>query len=93
MDTFVCEACHKTCEVSDPRYVVKIEVFHAAGDLTIDVEELLKTDYRAKIRDLLKEMERSDPEELQDDVYRRFTYTLCRDCQRLYLSDPLRGLR
>ena len=93
MPSFVCDICRRVYTEEDPKYRVRIEVFHAADELSIDEEELSKTDYSKKLQELLEEMKGRDPEELMDDVYRKFTYTLCRSCQRLYISDPLGGLR
>jgi hypothetical protein len=89
MGSFVCDICHKVYDENDPKYIVKIEVFHAADTLSIEEEELFKTDFSEKIRELMEEMKNCDPEELMNDIYRRFSYTICRTCQRFYISDPM----
>jgi hypothetical protein len=34
-------------------------------------------------------LQRTDPDQAEDQVYRRFRFDLCADCQRRYLARPL----
>jgi hypothetical protein len=90
MDGISCDGCGAGLLLeSEVRYLVKIEVFAAYDPLEITREDLAR-DQEAEMARLLKTMERSDPQALQDQVYRKFQFDLCPPCQRRYLEDPLR---
>ena len=85
-----CDLCGKTLLLDeDTRYTVKIEVFAAYDPLELTADDL-KEDRRKELRELVERMKKMDPEEVQDGVYRRFEFQLCRACQRTYIKDPLR---
>ncbi len=89
MDGLVCDRCGETLLLdSDVRYRVKIEVFAAYDPLEISKNDL-QQNIEGKMEKLIRQMEKMDPEELQDQVHRSFEYDLCPDCQRDFLRDPL----
>jgi hypothetical protein len=65
-----------------------VEVFAAADHLTI-TEEDLKRDHTAEIARLVDQLDRMDPDTVEDQVYRAFRFDLCRDCHRAYVRDPI----
>ena len=89
MADFCCDMCGKPLLVdSDVRYVARIEVFAAYDPMELTVDDL-KVDHRDEIRDLVKRLADRDPQQSQDEVYRKFTFDLCPACQREYLKHPL----
>ena len=90
MAGFCCDLCGKPLLVdSNVRYVVKIEVFAAYDPMELTIEDL-KRDRLKEIRELVRRMSEMDPRELEDQVYKSFTFDLCPECQKKYLKDPLR---
>jgi len=67
---------------------VKVEVFAVADPLTI-TEEDLKRDHRAEIARLLDQLEKMDPDEIEDQVYRSFRFDLCPQCHKAYIRNPI----
>ncbi len=70
------------------RYIVRVEVFAAESPIEFAEQDLAR-DHRAEIRDLIDELSRANPDDIEDQTYRRFRFDLCADCQRGYLKDPL----
>ena len=90
MAGFCCDLCGKPLLVdSDVRYVVKIEVFAAYDPMELTVEDL-KRDRLKEIRELVRRLSEMEPQELEDQVYKSFTFDMCPECQKTYLKDPLR---
>lgn len=73
------------------RYIVRIEAFAAAEGLAIS-EEQLKRDHRAQIQQIIGQLEKADPDQVEDQVYRSFRFDLCPDCHQRYLRQPPAGL-
>lgn len=89
MAGFCCDTCGKPLLVdSDVRYLVKIEVFAAYDPMEL-TEEDIRRDHMAEIRKLAEKLSSMDPAQLEDQVYKSFTFDLCPECQREYLKDPL----
>lgn len=93
MHGLTCDLCDGNLLVdSDVRYRLRIDVFAAYDPLEIAPGDLQR-DLGKEMADLLERMKTMDPEELQDQVFKRFEYDLCPVCQKKYLVDPLRGHR
>ena len=88
MITHICDRCGKPIEKDELRYIAKIEVFAAADPLAITVEDLF-TDHRPEIDRLLSACEKLSEEELMRDVHVQYQFDLCRECQKIYVRDPL----
>ena len=89
MKGLVCDRCDATLLLdSDVRYLVRIDVYAAYDPLEITRDDL-ERDFEAEMRDLIASMEARDPQELQDEVHRRFEFDLCPACQKRFLRDPL----
>ena len=65
--------------------MVEILVYAAYDPLEITREDLAG-DLRAQMSRLIKELEKRDPEELEDEVARHFRFNLCPACQKQYLQ-------
>jgi hypothetical protein len=89
MDHLTCDLCGRPLLVGESvRYQVRIQVFAAYDPLELTPEDLAR-DHQAEIRALLQQLERLDPQEAEDSVYREFHFDLCMACQRHYLRHPL----
>ena len=73
-------------------YIVRIEAFAAAGKLEF-TEQDLRRDHQAEITEVLAQLARSPPDEIEDQVYRSLRYDLCPACHHRFLAGPLAGLR
>ena len=81
--------CQKPLADDDgSRFIVKIEVYAAAGQLTFTRDQI-ERDSSREMRDLIDAMNRADPNDIEDQTYRRFQLDLCATCQRKYIADPL----
>ncbi|HUT32637.1 MAG TPA: hypothetical protein VNE39_04080 [Planctomycetota bacterium] len=91
MDHFCCDLCGKPLLAGEPvRYQVRIQVYAAYDPLEITPADLSR-DHRDEIRALLERLAASDPQEVEDSVYKEFHFDLCMGCQRRYLRSPLPG--
>ena len=86
---FTCDMCGKPLLTDeDVRYVVKIEVYAAYDPMEVTEDEL-DEDHLSDMNELVEQMEGSETEELEDQVYKNFRFDLCPACQQRYLRDPL----
>ena len=89
MHGLICDRCSANLLVdSDVRYLVKIEVYAAYDPLELSAGDMAR-DVQGEMAALLESMKTMDPKELEDQVYRQFTFDLCPQCQKAFLSDPL----
>lgn len=89
MSGFVCDRCGKPLLVEeDVRYVLKLEVMAAYDPMELTSEDLA-VDRREEIADLIAQLRKLDPQELEDSVYKKLTFDLCPVCRRQWLKDPL----
>ena len=71
------------------RYRVKIDVRAAYDEIEIGLADLVKN-HRAEMIKLIEQMRNKDPKEIEETVYKGFSFDLCPACQRAYLLNPLR---
>ena len=87
--TIFCKICGRRVSPNRGHYIVRIEVF-ASDDppdkLVYDNEE---HDFKKAVDKILAEISETDPQEIEDSVYKFFKFDLCRSCQREYLRNPL----
>ena len=84
-----CDMCGREIKRDAIHYEIKIEVQAAYDTLEINLDDLLR-DHSDEIRALIEEVEHTDPQALQDDVFKTFHFQLCRGCQQRYIKAPLR---
>lgn len=82
-----CDMCGRSLDKCTMDYRVVIEVI--SGDMRRDIGEDVEGDVRDEIERLIMEAERKSEAELMDSVYRRMRFTICPDCQKQYIRDPL----
>ena len=70
-------------------YVVRIDVFADPELPHMTAEQIEAADLDSALAELMEQMKHMSPQEIQDQVHRRFEYRLCPACQRRYLGNPL----
>lgn len=88
MIRYICDMCGKEIKPHTLRYRINIDVI-AAYDTLIVTKENLKRDFRQEIKRLLERMKDMDAERLIDDIWKNFSFDLCRKCRGIYLKSPL----
>lgn len=90
MSPLACDRCGRSLLVhEDVRYEVEIVVKAGYDVMELNLDEVRETDYSAELERLKAAIERKTAEELEEEVYKRFTFDLCLRCQREYVKDPL----
>lgn len=93
MIRYRCDGCGRELPRSgDGHFIVRVEVFAAAGRLEIPDEDQ-RRDHAADIREIVAHTESMSVDEIEDGVYRSFRFDLCPACQRRYLRDPIAPAR
>ncbi len=87
-DRVICDICGDTV-APHAHYVVRIDVYADPSVPPVFSDDLEEDDPANKLGDLIKQMEAMSPDDLQDQVHRRFEYRLCPPCQRQFLANPL----
>ena len=89
MSHCICELCGQELhEEGGLRYAVRIEVQATHDPLNLSEDDLSK-DLRAEIAKVLQQLDNVSLAEAQNQVYRRFEFDLCPECQRGFVRDPL----
>ena len=86
---FICDRCGKGLLIGeDVRYEVTIEIKSAYDPLEITRDDLEK-DSQEEILRLLNLMKNKNRQELEDEVYKKFNFDICLQCQKEMIQDPL----
>lgn len=72
-----CFRCGKDLPPGSLTYVTQIRIFAGFDGLLLEPEEGVDR----QLRKLLKQVEQSDPEELEKEVYQEFHLILCKSCR------------
>jgi translation initiation factor IF-2 len=83
-----CELCGRLIP-PHAHYIVKIEVLADPSAPEMSSEELEETDWQRAMEALVEEMKQFTAEELEEQVYKRFEFQICRPCQIRFLANPL----
>ncbi len=87
MIRYECDRCGERLGANDPkRFIVKLEVYAAAGHLEFTESDL---DATSKLNEVIEELAVADPDELEDQTYRHFRFDVCDACRKIILSNPL----
>jgi hypothetical protein len=84
----LCDICNRPI-LAGAQYIVRIDVFADPSIPDMSTDDLEESDSEKTMAKLMHEMEQLSADELQDQVHRRFQYTLCRSCQKEFLTNPL----
>ncbi len=83
-----CDRCGVSMHANDPqRYIVRLEVYAAAEHLDLDAEA--DADARKGLGELVRDLAKADPDEIEDQTYRCLRFDLCDACRRRLLERPL----
>ena len=79
----ICDNCG--CEVPKNRqmFTMRIEMFARADPIIIEPADLLG-DTKAKLEEIIKQMENCDAEEAADEVHESYSFELCPACRRRF---------
>ena len=89
MIRYECDRCGRKLGANDAdRFIVKMEVYAAAGPLEFDETDLAE-DGREEIESIIRQLHHADPDAIEDQTYRCLRFDLCADCQRTLLRAPL----
>ncbi len=70
-------------------YIVRIDVFADPSLPPMHTADLDAIDFDKTFDHLTEQLKHLSADEAQDQVHRRFDYTLCGGCHRQYLANPL----
>lgn len=84
VDTF-CIRCGRNLPPGSLKYIVDLQVY-ADFDGYLSEEE---AEVGIRLRRILEEVEQKDQEDLEQEVYLRQVYLICKDCRDRFLSNPL----
>lgn len=88
MIRYECDKCGRPMGANDlQRYIVKLEVYAAAGHVELDPESI--ADPQAELSAILDKLAVADPDEVEDQTYRAFRFDVCDTCRRRLLARPL----
>ncbi|MFQ5412862.1 MAG: hypothetical protein ACE5E6_00245 [Phycisphaerae bacterium] len=86
MIRYACDGCGTSLSANDAqRYIVKLEIYAAAGPVSVTDD--------ADVGAILKALATADPNDIEDQTYRRLCFDLCDTCRRVLLKHPLGALR
>lgn len=69
--------------------MVRIEVFADPEMPEMEAHTLANKDFQKEIAQLIEQMKHLTADDMQDQVHRRFEFTLCRPCQIRFIINPL----
>jgi len=75
--------CGKELPAGDLVYVVQIKVFAGFDGLLSEPEEGIDN----QLNRILGQIEKSNPEELEKEVYEEFTLLLCKSCRDRFVDE------
>jgi hypothetical protein len=78
-----CLRCGKELPPGTLTYVVHIRVFAGFDGLLVEPEESIDQ----QLNQLLEQVEKSDPKELEKEVYEEFTLLLCKSCRDRFVEE------
>lgn len=88
MIRYECDKCGRALGANDAgRFIVKLEVYAAAGH--VDLELDVGTNSGRRLSEVLDELTRADPDEVEDHTYRSFRFDVCDACRGVLLANPL----
>ncbi len=68
-------------------YIVHVEAYAEDSSPVITAEDLAK-DHVEEMKDIVRQLEQSSPQEAMDSVHRQMTFFLCRPCYRTWIENP-----
>ncbi|HUT23663.1 MAG TPA: hypothetical protein VM492_04895 [Sumerlaeia bacterium] len=76
----ICESCGETIEKPAIAYRMKIEILADPSPPEFTAEDLA-LDFKEEMARLIEQMSQMDPDEVEDEVYEAYLFTLCAKCR------------
>jgi len=83
MSERACWRCGKGLPPGGLNYVIHIKVFAGFDGLLLEPEEGIDRE----LRRLMDQVEKSDPKDLEKEVYEEFTLLLCKSCRDRFVDE------
>lgn len=83
MSERTCWRCGKELPPGELNYVIQIKVFAGFDGVLMESQEGIDKE----LRRLMDQIEKSDPKELEKDVYEEFTLLLCKSCRDRFVEE------
>ena len=88
MIRYECDGCGTRLAANDAgRYIVKLEIYAAAGAVDLDEEAL--SEGNQQLSDIIETLQSADPDEVENQTYRAFRFDVCDACRRALIERPL----
>ncbi len=81
MIQYLCDRCGKEIPPTQTRFSLHMQLFASKENLYFSESDLQK-DLREEMAQLIRQMERMDPEQLNDEVYVRYEFDVCNACRK-----------
>ncbi len=89
MIRYECDKCGVAMKANDPkRFIVRLEIYAAAGH--VDLDEEAAGAPREGFREIVRQLAKADPDEVEDQTYRLLRFDVCDTCRRELLARPIR---
>ncbi|MFC1736252.1 hypothetical protein ACFL1X_09050 [Candidatus Hydrogenedentota bacterium] len=80
---FKCANCGRQLDINGLWYVTKVEMFAAPTPIIIE-EEDLERDFKSELHELVEQIKKLDPKELEEQVYVKHELALCQACKKRF---------
>ena len=89
MIVYRCDGCGREMDKTGLRYTVSIDVRAAYNEIEVGLADLVH-DHRSEIIRLIEQMRKRDPQDIEEQVYKKISLDLCPACQGTFIRNPLR---
>jgi len=83
MNERTCWRCGKGFSLGGLNYIIQVKVYAGFDGVLIEPKEGVER----SLRYLLDQAGRSDPKELEKEVYEEFTFLLCKSCRDRFVNE------
>ncbi|MEK6674152.1 MAG: hypothetical protein AABZ47_00690 [Planctomycetota bacterium] len=88
MIRYECDMCGVGLKANDSsRYIVKMEIYAAAGPLDLDAHA--DGDTEGELSKVIESLSTADPGDMEDRTYRSFRFDVCDSCRKALLLKPI----
>ncbi|UCC31374.1 MAG: hypothetical protein JSU86_03675 [Phycisphaerales bacterium] len=89
MIRYECDKCGVAMQANDPkRFIVRLEIYAAAGHVDLDEEAAAAP--TEGLREIVRQLAKADPDEVEDQTYRLLRFDVCDACRRELLERPIK---
>ena len=78
-----CLRCGKVLPAGSLTYVVQVRVFAGFDGILLESE----AEIEGQLKSALEQIEKSDPKEVEKEVYEEFTILLCKNCRDRFVDE------